>query len=111
MPCTPDTTSHPCFTEKAAQSCGRVHLPVAPKCNVLCGYCNRKYDCVNESRPGVTSGVLTPAQAADYLDRVLERHAAGRVEVCHGRPQVAAEDRSLRDHRRRLGQPERFRSV
>lgn len=79
MPCTPDTTSHPCFTEKAAQSCGRVHLPVAPKCNVLCGYCNRKYDCVNESRPGVTSGVLTPAQAADYLDRVLEREPAIRV--------------------------------
>ena len=79
MPCTPDTPSHPCFTEKAAQSCGRVHLPVAPKCNVLCGYCNRKYDCVNESRPGVTSGVLTPAQAADYLDRVLEREPAIRV--------------------------------
>ena len=79
MPCTPDTTSHPCFTEKAAQSCGRVHLPVAPKCNVLCGYCNRKYDCVNESRPGVTSGVLTPAQAADYLDRLLEREPAIRV--------------------------------
>ena len=30
--------------------CGRVHLPVAPKCNIKCNYCNRKYDCVNESR-------------------------------------------------------------
>lgn len=45
----------------------RVHLPVAPKCNIQCNYCNRKYDCVNESRPGVTSGVLSPHQAIAYL--------------------------------------------
>lgn len=40
-----------------------MHLPVAPNCNVQCNYCNRKFDCVNESRPGVTSEVLTPEQA------------------------------------------------
>ena len=48
-----------------------MHLPVAPKCNILCNYCNRKYDCVNESRPGVTSAVLKPKQAIAYLDKVL----------------------------------------
>ncbi|WP_419784215.1 radical SAM protein [Maridesulfovibrio sp.] len=68
-----DTTKHPCFNKETAGSCGRVHLPVAPKCNIQCNYCNRKYDCVNESRPGVTSGVLKPFQAAEYMDAVLEK--------------------------------------
>ncbi len=64
---------HPCFNVKAHKTFGRVHLPVAPRCNVQCSFCNRKYDCVNESRPGVTSGVLTPAQAMVYLAPVLEQ--------------------------------------
>jgi len=68
-----DTTRHPCFNKESAGSCGRVHLPVAPKCNIQCNYCNRKYDCVNESRPGVTSGVLRPFQAAEYMHKVLEK--------------------------------------
>ncbi len=54
---------------------GRAHLPVAPKCNIKCNYCNRKYDCVNESRPGVTSGVLAPFQAVKYLARALEEES------------------------------------
>ncbi|MCG8700714.1 MAG: radical SAM protein, partial [Bacteroidales bacterium] len=58
---------HPCFNKAAKIKYARVHLPVAPKCNVQCGYCNRKYDCVNESRPGVTSSVLTPYQALNYM--------------------------------------------
>jgi nitrogen fixation protein NifB len=64
---------HPCFNVEVKGECGRVHLPVAPKCNILCKYCNRKYDCVNESRPGVTSAVLTPEQAVAYLEEVLAR--------------------------------------
>ena len=64
---------HPCFNVHAKGSCGRIHLPVAPECNIKCNYCNRKYDCVNESRPGVTSSVLTPDQALLYLERVLEK--------------------------------------
>ena len=54
---------HPCFNPKACHSFGRVHLPVAPRCNIQCKFCNRQFDCVNETRPGVTSAVLTPAQA------------------------------------------------
>jgi len=64
---------HPCFNVHAKVLCGRVHLPVAPDCNIKCNYCNRKYDCVNESRPGVTSSVLRPDQALLYLERVLEK--------------------------------------
>jgi nitrogen fixation protein NifB len=69
----PDISRHPCFNVHAKGECGRVHIPVAPDCNIKCNYCNRKYDCVNESRPGVTSSVLAPEQAVLYLQRVLEK--------------------------------------
>jgi len=68
-----DLTQHPCFNSEVRHSTGRIHLPVAPRCNIQCNYCNRKFDCMNESRPGVTSAVLSPPQALAYLDEVLER--------------------------------------
>ena len=58
------TKSHPCFNQCAHEN-ARIHIPVAPKCNVSCNYCSRKFDCVNESRPGVTSKVLSPSQALE----------------------------------------------
>jgi len=64
---------HPCFDEEARHTHAHVHLPVAPRCNIQCNYCNRKYDCVNESRPGVTSSVLEPFQAVRYL-KELDKH-------------------------------------
>ena len=64
--------NHPCFNPEAKGKFGRVHLPVAPKCNVQCRFCNRKYDCVNESRPGVTSSLLSPGQALHYVTRLLD---------------------------------------
>ena len=68
-----DLSRHPCFNAEVKGRYGRVHLPVAPKCNIKCNYCNRKYDCVNESRPGVTSSILTPVQAVRYVEQVLEQ--------------------------------------
>lgn len=73
MTATVNLENHPCFNVKVKGQFGRVHLPVAPKCNIQCNYCNRKYDCVNESRPGVTSTILSPAQAAFYMEKVLEK--------------------------------------
>jgi len=67
-----DLTQHPCFNEAARETAARIHLPVAPRCNVQCNFCDRRYDCLNESRPGVTSAVLTPQQAVYYLDRAVE---------------------------------------
>lgn len=66
---------HPCFNAAVKGKFGRIHLPVAPKCNIQCNYCNRKYDCVNESRPGVTSAVLNPKQAIEYLHAAIEKES------------------------------------
>jgi nitrogen fixation protein NifB len=54
---------HPCYSDEAHHHYARMHLPVAPACNIQCHYCNRKYDCANESRPGVVSELLSPDQA------------------------------------------------
>lgn len=64
------TAKHPCYSFDAHHEYARMHLPVAPVCNISCNYCNRKYDCVNESRPGVTSEVLAPEMSLDKFIRV-----------------------------------------
>ncbi len=68
-----DISRHPCFNDASRHRFGRIHLPVAPKCNIQCNFCDRRFDCANESRPGVTSAVLSPGQALHYLDGVLEK--------------------------------------
>jgi nitrogen fixation protein NifB len=55
--------NHPCYSEEAHHHYARMHVAVAPACNIQCHYCNRKYNCANESRPGVVSELLTPDQA------------------------------------------------
>ncbi len=55
--------NHPCYSEDAHHYFARMHVAVAPACNIQCHYCNRKYDCANESRPGVVSELLSPEQA------------------------------------------------
>ncbi len=65
--------NHPCFSEKAHKKHARLHLPVAPKCNIQCNYCIRKFDCVNETRPGVTSAVLGPFAALERVRAIMER--------------------------------------
>lgn len=64
---------HPCYSVEAHHHYARMHVAVAPACNMQCNYCNRKYDCANESRPGVTSEKLTPEQAAKKVLAVASR--------------------------------------
>ncbi len=69
-----NSDKHPCFNVEAKGKYGRVHLPIAPKCNIQCNYCNRDFDCVNETRPGVTSSVLKPHQAVAYLKELKGKY-------------------------------------
>ncbi len=72
-------SEHPCFNEDAHRKFARMHVPVAPRCNIQCNYCNRKYDCSNESRPGVTSEVLSPEAAVAKIRHVKEKIPELRV--------------------------------
>lgn len=70
---TADADRHPCYSADAQHKFARLHLPVAPACNISCNYCSRKFDCVNESRPGVTSEILSPAAALERFNIVKHR--------------------------------------
>lgn len=67
------TKTHPCYSCGSGTQYARMHLPIAPKCNIQCNYCVRKYDCPNESRPGVTTKVLTPQEAVEKFKYVKEK--------------------------------------
>lgn len=69
---------HPCFGGNHHQN-GRMHLAVAPQCNIKCGYCTRRHDCANESRPGVTSRLLTPSEAIQKVREVMASEILGPV--------------------------------
>lgn len=87
--------SHPCFDEKAHSSVGRVHLPVAPKCNTLCGYCDRRFACINENRPGVCRELLKPEEAVHYLSRILDIEPRVRVVGIAGPGEPLANDETF----------------
>lgn len=68
-----DLANHPCFNPHVYKNAARIHLPVAPKCNLQCNYCDRSFDCANETRPGVSSTLLSPFQAVTYLKAVYAK--------------------------------------
>jgi nitrogen fixation protein NifB len=70
---------HPCFDTDSHCSVGRIHLPVAPKCNIKCKFCSRKHDCANENRPGVTSRILSPGEAVELVEKTLKIDSRIRV--------------------------------
>lgn len=81
---------HPCYSEEAHHYFARMHVAVAPACNIQCNYCNRKYDCSNESRPGVVSEKLTPDEAyrkiiavANEVPQLSVLGIAGPGDACY----------------------------
>jgi len=69
---------HPCFGGNHHKN-GRMHLAVAPRCNIKCGYCTRRHDCANESRPGVTSRLMTPQEAIVKVREVMASELVGPI--------------------------------
>jgi nitrogen fixation protein NifB len=86
--------AHPCYSEDAHHYFARIHVGVAPACNIQCHYCNRKYDCANESRPGVVSERLTPEDAVRKVMAVAAE--VPQLSVVG----IAGPGDALADHRR-----------
>ncbi|MCC6043225.1 MAG: radical SAM protein [Candidatus Verstraetearchaeota archaeon] len=76
-------TCHPCFNPQAHFQFSRMHLPVAPKCNVQCGYCKRGIDKC-EYRPGVTCKIMSPEEAAKLVDEAAKKDERLRVVAIAG---------------------------
>lgn len=98
---------HPCLSEAAHGAHTRVHMPVAPKCNIQCRYCERKFDCANESRPGVTSRVLGPLEAYERVLTLAERNPSLSVVGIAGPGDPLANDETFTFlHLMKRGAPE-----
>lgn len=95
---------HPCYSEEAHHHYARMHVAVAPACNIQCNYCNRKYDCSNESRPGVVSQKLTPEQAVKKVLAVASEIPQMTVLGIAGPGDALANPKKTFDTFRRLQQ-------
>ena len=64
-----DLARHPCYSPKAHYKYGRIHLPVAPECNLGCNYCERQIGGMtyHSYRPAVTDRILTPREALSQV--------------------------------------------
>ncbi|ABU60075.1 radical SAM protein [Roseiflexus castenholzii] len=74
-----DLSTHPCYSRAAHFRFGRIHVPVAPRCNIQCNYCIRKYACPNENRPGVTMRVMSPDEALHTVRHAIAHDLRLRV--------------------------------
>lgn len=74
------TQAHPCFNEKIHDKVGRIHIPIAPSCNIQCGFCTRKLD-GKENRPGVASCVMTVDQAIEHIRETTSKMPISVVGV------------------------------
>ena len=55
---------HPCLSAQAHFRYGRIHLPVAPRCNIRCGYCARSVVCAGHVYRTVGGSADAGAMAA-----------------------------------------------
>lgn len=90
-----DISNHPCYSSAAHFRYGRIHVPVAPRCNIQCNYCIRKYACPNENRPGVTMRVVSPDEAMSTIRQAVTRDPRLRVLGVAGPGDALANDATL----------------
>ena len=65
---------HPCFAEAMHSRVGRIHLPVARRCNIHCRYCERRVgEFYHSVRPGIAYRIIEPAGVPGYIESALKR--------------------------------------
>jgi nitrogen fixation protein NifB len=74
------TKAHPCFNEKIHDKVGRIHIPIAPDCNIQCGFCTRKLN-DTEKRPGVSSCIMSVDDAIEHIRETTEKMPINVVGV------------------------------
>jgi len=73
---------HPCFSSEAHDRIGRVHLPIATRCNIQCNFCERKVCAsVTMQHPGWTAKVLSVGEAVELVRSIMCSRAAGDFVV------------------------------
>ena len=87
---------HPCFNDAAHDRVGRIHLPVAPRCNIRCSYCEHRM-CADVQHPGWASRLLSVSEAVDLVDSIVrERQVYDFVVGVAGPGDALANEQSLK---------------
>lgn len=72
--------SHPCYDVHAHNRIGRIHVPVAQRCNIACKYCDRRISLYyHTSRPGLAYTLLKPEEAVAAVEKAIEKNPS--IEV------------------------------
>ena len=73
---------HPCFTNAPARA-ARMHLSVAPKCNIKCSFCNPAGGdtCVHGCMPGLTERRAFPAGSRPWSTCAACGRAAQPIRI------------------------------
>jgi len=86
---------HPCFSDEAHHLVGRIHLPIAPRCNIQCNFCEHKM-CTEIQHPGWTARLLSVAEAVDFIESIVsERQAYDFVVGIAGPGDALANDQTF----------------
>ncbi|MEM4649511.1 MAG: radical SAM protein [Candidatus Bathyarchaeia archaeon] len=72
-------SAHPCFNHNAHFKFSRIHLPVAARCNIQCGYCNPNKINKCEFKPGYTEKLLTPVEALEKVEKAIKLYTNLKV--------------------------------
>jgi len=88
------TSAHPCYSHEAHFKFARIHLPVAQRCNIQCGYCTRKIDKC-EYRPGVSACIVNAEEALKRVEEARKNYPLKVVGIA-GPGEVLANEESFR---------------
>ncbi len=89
------TSVHPCFGIKAHFKAARIHLPVAPRCNIQCNYCTRRIDKC-EHRPGVSACLMDEGAAVSRLRNEMKSNPNLKVVGIAGPGDALANEATFR---------------
>ena len=77
--------SHPCFSNTRSNLWARIHLPVAPKCNVKCAFCTHGVgSSCHSSKPGFAAQVMSVTEAIATIEKELQRNPGLRIAAISG---------------------------
>lgn len=88
---------HPCWTDNRRVAWERIHLPIAPRCNVKCAFCdhNATSSC-HVSRPGYSRRLMKPREAFKITMALLSHRPNLRIVAVAGPGEPFANEESLR---------------
>nr|KXH72130.1 MAG: hypothetical protein AM324_07760 [Candidatus Thorarchaeota archaeon SMTZ1-83] len=87
---------HPCWTDNRQEAWERIHLPIAPRCNVKCAFCdhNATSSC-HVPRPGYSSRLMKPREAFERTMALLSDRPNLRIVAVAGPGEPFANNETL----------------